>query len=179
MYEVVTEAAHHIAAREALLDDVMGPGRFRKSSERIREGRIPAEGLALACLAHVGGEMPELVGTVRLWHVGAGTAGEALLLGPLAVGLSHQGAGIGSMLMRAALERAAARGHRAVLLVGDPDYYARFGFSVALAGGLAMPGPFERHRFQGVELVKGALDGALGVVVPTGAFLEDGVARAA
>ncbi len=173
MYNVVTEAADHFYAREALLDRVMGPKRFKKSSEKIRRGRLPADGLALVCL-----DGQEVVGTVRLWHVNAGTAGEALLLGPLAVAQDRQGAGIGAKLMKAAIETARARGHKAILLVGDAEYYCRFGFSAEKAAGLAMPGPFERHRFQGLELVEGALNGATGVLRATGPMIEKTVRRA-
>jgi len=55
-----------------------------------------------------------------------GQAGWALI-GPLAVAPLHQGQGIGSALMGAALDR--LRGQApGVVLVGNPDYYRRFGF---------------------------------------------------
>ncbi|MGB3830579.1 MAG: N-acetyltransferase, partial [Mesorhizobium sp.] len=47
-FQIVAETVADIAAREALLDRAMGPGRRRKSSEKLRRGRKPAEGLALA-----------------------------------------------------------------------------------------------------------------------------------
>ena len=150
-------------AREKLLDAAMGEERVLKASERLREGRLPAYGLAL-----VAREAGQLVGSVRLWHVDAGGR-PALLLGPLAVAPDRQGEGIGSRLMRSALNRAAALGHRAVILVGDPEYYARFGFSAELTARLTIPGPVERRRFLGLELMPGALSGAAGPVVATGA----------
>ena len=70
--------------------------------------------------------------------------------------------------MRAAIAEAAARGHGAILLVGDPEYYARFGFSADKAELLVMPGPFERRRFLGLELKDGHLEGAAGVLVASG-----------
>ena len=54
------------------------------------------------------------------------------------------------------------------MLVGDPEYYSRFGFSGEKTGALWMPGPFERHRLLGRELKAGALDGARGMIAPTG-----------
>lgn len=157
--ERITDAA----AREALLDRALGDDRRLKPSERLREGRRPADGLALA--ARAGGR---LVGTVRLWPVSAGGR-PALLLGPLGVEPALQGAGIGSALMRTAIARAAALGHRAILLVGDPGYYRRFGFDAAVTGGLAMPGPADPTRLLGLELVPGALAGAAGPVLAAGA----------
>ena len=94
--------------------------------------------------------------------------GQGLLLGPLAVDPGQQGRGLGAQLMRVVLARAAERGHGAILLVGDAPYYARFGFSSALTGGLALPGPVERSRFLGLELRAGALDGTLGLVTASG-----------
>ena len=81
-----------------------------------------------------------------------------------------QGKGVGAGLMQVALARAADAGHGAVILVGDPEYYERFGFAADPAAGLVMPGPVERRRFLGLELARGALDGAEGAVVATGAW---------
>lgn len=160
-------AEHHrdVAARERLLDACFGAGRSAKTSERLREGRLPAHGLAFSA-THAG----RLVGTLRLWHVEAGAGRPALLLGPLAVDPAFQGQGLGRVLMQAGLGRAEALGHGAVLLVGDAPYYARFGFSEDLAAGLTLPGPFARERFLGLELGHGSLDGAEGLVRATGAL---------
>ncbi|GAB6845887.1 putative N-acetyltransferase YhbS [Methylorubrum rhodinum] len=163
MIQIRDEIASDVAVRERLLDACFGPARFLKTSQRLREGRLPARGLAVTA---VHGE--KLVGTVRLWEVAAGCGRPALLLGPLAVDPSLQGAGLGGALMRRALTRAAELGHGAVLLVGDAPYYARFGFTGERAAGLAMPGPFERERFLGLDLIPGALDGAEGVLHATG-----------
>lgn len=168
--EIVSEKPGDAAAREALLDRAMGPGRKRKSSEKLRRNRLPAEGLSLVARDGEG----VLLGTVRLWHVQAGVgrdgrAVDALLLGPLAVDPRAEGRGIGSALMREAVKRAAERGHGAVLLVGDAPYYARFGFSAEKTGSLVMPGPFERSRFLALELVDGWLDGACGLLTASGA----------
>ncbi|KQQ30707.1 GCN5 family acetyltransferase [Methylobacterium sp. Leaf123] len=165
MIQIRDEIASDIAAREHLLDACFGPGRFLKTSQRLREGRLPARGLALTAA-----RADRLVGTVRLWDVETGCGRPALLLGPLAVDPEIQGAGLGGALMRAALAQAAAFGHGAVLLVGDAPYYARFGFEPEKAAGLYMPGPFERERFLGLELAAGALAGAEGVLRATGAF---------
>ena len=56
----------------------------------------------------------------------------------------------------------------ATILVGDAPYYGRFGFSDRKTGQLTLPGPFERDRLLGLELRDGALDGAWGMVVPSG-----------
>jgi predicted N-acetyltransferase YhbS len=50
-----------------------------------------------------------------------------------------------------------------------PPYYARFGFSAEKMAGLSLPGPFERDRLLGRELVPSVLDGARGTIIATGA----------
>lgn len=168
-FTIDQENTGDVVARERLLDRAMGEGRFRKSSEKLRRGRMPAEGLALVARDPEG----HVIGTVRLWNVEAGVnstgnAVPALLLGPLAVDPAHEGKGIGGALMRAAVTEARDYGHGAVLLVGDPEYYERFGFFAGKARHLVMPGPFERRRFLALELKEGWLQGAAGVLVAAG-----------
>ena len=168
-FTIDTENPGDVVARENLLDQAMGPNRRRKSSETLRRGRVPAEGLALVARDPDG----HVIGTVRLWNVEAGVSREgvpvdALLLGPLAVDAAHEGKGIGGALMRAAIGEAKSRGHGAILLVGDAPYYERFGFFAAKAQHLVMPGPFERNRFLAIELKDGWLDGAAGMLVASG-----------
>jgi predicted N-acetyltransferase YhbS len=153
------EKTSDTAAREALLDAAYGPVRFEKPSQRLRAGRAPARGLSFVAID--GGRV---VGTVRLWEVTTGADRTALLLGPLAVEPVYRNRGIGSALMRHALKVSARRGHRAVLLVGDADYYGRFGFSAAKTGQLWLPGLTEKSRLLGCELSAGALDGVRGAI---------------
>jgi predicted N-acetyltransferase YhbS len=134
-------------ARERLLDTAFGVARFEKTVERLREGRLPAEGLAFAAKDARG-----LIGTLRLWHIRAGGT-PALLLGPLAVAKACRSQGIG---------------HAAVLLVGDASYYEPFGFSRRHTLGLSLPGPVDAQRFLGLELTPGALKGVRGIVTAAG-----------
>ena len=161
-FAIRAEKTSDAVAREALLDACFGENRHLRTCQRLRDGRAPAEGLAFSAMAE-----GKLVGTLRLWHVSAGGI-PALMLGPLAVEASSRELGVGTALMDHALA-AAARGHRAVILLGDAPYYARFGFSVEKMAELSLPGPFERDRLLGLELVAGALDGACGTIVATGA----------
>jgi len=161
-FVIRAERASDIVAREALLDACFGANRHTRTCQRLRDGRAPAEGLALSAVAR-----GKLVGTVRLWHVSAGGI-PALMLGPLAVEESSRQLGVGAALMDHALAAATARGHRAVILLGDAPYYARFGFSAEKTGALSLPGPFERDRLLGLELRDGALDGAWGMIAATG-----------
>lgn len=159
-FAVREEKTTDLAAREKLLDAAFGPARFLKTSERLRAGRTPADGLALIAADRD----DRLIGTIRLWPVSVGGQRPALLLGPLAVAVSARASGVGGALMRTALARAEALGHGAVLLVGDAPYYGRFGFDSRFTEKLSMPGPVERARFLGLELKPGALAGAHGRV---------------
>jgi predicted N-acetyltransferase YhbS len=163
MITIRRELGKDAAAREALLDLGYGAVRFSKVSHRLREGRLPAAGLAFVASDH-----GRLVGTVQLWDVAAGDGCPALLLGPLTVHPSHRDRGVGSALMRHALTAAAKLGHEAVMLVGDAAYYERFGFSNEKTRSLWLPGRYEAHRFLALELSPGALDGAIGLVRATG-----------
>ena len=165
-FAIRAERASDAVAREALLDASFGENRHLRTCQRLRDGRAPAEGLSLSAVA--GGR---LVGTLRLWHVSAGGQ-PALMLGPLAVEASSRQLGAGAALMARALAEAKARGHRAVVLLGDAPYYSRFGFSAAKTGQLSLPGAFERDRLLGLELQEGGLDGAWGMIAATGAPLR-------
>ena len=95
------------------------------------------------------------------------------MLGPLAVDPALRTLGIGGALMRHAIEEARKLGHQVIVLLGDAPYYARFGFSADKTAALSLPGPFERDRLLALELRVGALDGAAGMIVPTGARKPD------
>ncbi|MES9997232.1 GNAT family N-acetyltransferase [Desulfovibrio aminophilus] len=114
---------------------VHAPG-AEPTEHRIVE-RLRASGrLTLSLLAETGGEA---VGHVALSPavVGAARAGW-FLLGPVGVSPRFQGQGIGSALVRAALRRMREVRADGVVLVGDPAFYARFGF--AHTPGLFYPG---------------------------------------
>lgn len=164
MVTIRAEIPSDVPARERLLDRAFGRTRHRKTSARLRDGRLPADGLAFSAVSKSG----RLIGTIRLWDILAGSAGTSLLLGPLAVDGQYKGRGIGAALMKHALAEADKLGHASVVLVGDAPYYSRFGFRPELVADLHLPGPVERERFLGFEIIPGALDGAEGLVAATG-----------
>ena len=79
-----------------------------------------------------------------------------LALAPVSVMPDRQSKGVGSRLIREGLRRAKEQGWGAVFLLGEPDYYSRFGFRVDSAAGFGTPYPAE--FFMALELLPGALD---------------------
>jgi GNAT superfamily N-acetyltransferase len=95
--------------RDAVLARAMSPNWKKKTSQKLRAGRLPAEGLAFVARDNQG----RIVGTVRLWNIQAGIDAvgrpiTALMLGPLAVDPDAKSRGAGSLLMRHALSEAPA-----------------------------------------------------------------------
>lgn len=123
---------------EALLDHAFGPGRFAKSSERVREFAEFAPELSFCAL-----EGGRLLGVVRMWRVAVGDQ-PVTFLGPLAVDATQRKAGLGGLLVSRAYHAAASAREKGVLLVGDPPYFGRFGFNAV--PGVVMPGPADPRR---------------------------------
>ena len=129
---------------ERLYDDVFGPARSHKASYQYRDGVE-----AVAELSWIALEGDRVVGAIRYWPILVGETGHpALLLGPLAIAPDKAGKGIGRALMFKTLEIAAQLGHDLVLLVGDVEYYERFGFVPATPYGFVMPGETRPDRLQ-------------------------------
>jgi putative acetyltransferase len=85
-------------------------------------------------------------------------------LAPMAVAPPHQRSGIGSALVRAGLERCKELGFGAVVVLGHPEYYPRFGFSPASRFGIGCEYDVPDDVFMMLELQPGFLDGTSGVI---------------
>ena len=140
-----------------LLDAFGGP------EEGALVRRLRADGLARVELVAEGISGHILLGALDA--VAGGRPLPALALAPLAVRPERQGDGIGSALVRAALERAGAA---TVFVLGAPEYYGRFGFSAEAAA--AFKAPFGPPNFMALALVPGALDVRAGRVTYPAAF---------
>ena len=159
-YLIKPEPAVLAGAVERLYDDVFGPARFHKASYLFREGVAPVRELSWIAL-----EGDRLVGAIRYWPILVGETGHsALLLGPLAIAQDRAGKGIGRALMFKTLDLAAQLGHDLVLLVGDVDYYKRFGFVPATPHGFVMPGESRPDRLQVAPLKDNVLGRIAGEV---------------
>jgi putative acetyltransferase len=98
----------------------------------------------ISLVAEQGGAIVGHVMLSRMDVSGDGRAFRALGLGPVGVLPGAQGSGVGSALIRAALAIAGALGEELVFVLGEPDYYRRFGFSAEAAAPFDSPyaGPY-------------------------------------
>jgi len=158
-YSIVLDTPEHAGAVEALYDEVFGPGRFAKTAERLREGNTKIADASLVAIDAEG-----LAGVVRVWPVTVGEKGRAAFLGPIAVAGRRRGNGVAFKLMERAIGVCREQGYAAVILVGDLDYYERFGFKPS-GDRFQLPGPVDQRRVLIRELdARGSkLQGALGV----------------
>lgn len=91
-------------------------------------------------------------------------------LGPMAVLPTHQRQGIGSALVRHGLDRCKAMGCDAVVVLGHPEYYPRFGFVPASRYGVRCEYDVPDEVFMLIELRPGSLAGVSGEVLYHDAF---------
>lgn|SRR5258705_1275712 len=138
---------------------------FGREAQARLVDRLRASGkIALALVAE---EKERILGHVVFSKIVADAEGDevsALALAPLAVAPAFQRLGIGSALVSAGLERCRLERHSRVLVLGDPVYYARFGFVPAARYGLRCPFPVPDNSFMAIELDPGAFAGVSGTV---------------
>jgi predicted N-acetyltransferase YhbS len=132
---------------ENLLDAAFGQDRRQKTAYRLRDGSAPLDTLGFV----VRRDDDHLCGSIEFWPVDlvddvTGNRSPAVLLGPIAVAEGCRGQGLGGTLIRAGIEAARANGHQTIILVGDPEYYGRFGFTDVATKGWSLPGPYEQRR---------------------------------
>ena len=150
-------AADHDAIR-AVLDAAFG----NDHASLIVDG-VRAEGAVLAEL--VAEQNGEIVGQVLFSRMTVTPAGLFGGLGPVGVRPDLQNGGFGDALCRAGIDAVRALGAEAVVVLGHPPYYPRFGFSHAAASKIASPFS-DRPAFMAMALVPGALDAPLKVDYP-------------
>jgi putative acetyltransferase len=138
---------------------------FGRDAEAVLvEALRGAGGVTLSLVARVG---EQVVGHILFSPVEIDRGGShdvAVGLGPMAVLPEHQRHGVGAQLIRAGLERLREAGHGAVVVLGHPDYYPRFGFVRASHFGLRWEVECPDEAFMALELREGFLGTRPGIV---------------
>jgi predicted N-acetyltransferase YhbS len=150
---LTVENPEHAVQIEGVLDRAFGPGRFAKTSERVRERGVRHE-LALSRVAL--DAAGNVIGVCRIYAAHAGAP--IFFLGPLAVDPNAQQAGLGLVLVRECVTACRAAGGAPIVLVGAERFFRPAGFSVVPVGRLSMPGPTDPARLLWLELRPGGLD---------------------
>lgn len=127
-------------AIERLLDAAFGSDRHSRTAYRLRVGSKPISALSFALL-----DDGQPIACILCWPVAIGSA-KLVLVGPVAVHPAHQNAGHGSQLMHHMVAAADTIATPAMVMIGDPEYYGRFGFTADATGRWEMPGPWEPRR---------------------------------
>jgi putative acetyltransferase len=139
-------------------------GAFGRADEAELVARLRADEDAMfELVAEDNGAVQGHILFSRLWADRTGLYGA---LAPLTVRPERQGEGLGSHLVRTGLECAKEFGCQGLLVLGDPAYYGRFGFSADAAGGVIAP--FRgMAAFQALALEDGAFSERLSVAYPS------------
>lgn len=135
------------AAIHTLVAAAFGRAAEAELVDRLRR----ASALAHSLVAESGGTLAGHVALSAVSVQGAFMPG-VLGLAPLAVHPEHQRRGVGSALVEAALAAAKGEGARLIVVLGEPDYYRRFGFRAASGLGLSCPWPAAGEAFQALVL---------------------------
>ncbi len=162
MYHLSIETRDDWWEVEALYDTCFAPGRELLSSYRLRDGIDKIHDLSMI----LRDDKNVISAAIRYWPVSIiekSKSVEALLLGPIATHPTRQGEGLGGQLIFESLNRAKLLGWERVLLVGDVEYYSRFGFS--RLEGVIMASPTNPSRVLGYELVDEAWRDIKGQIV--------------
>jgi putative acetyltransferase len=164
LLQIVTATPDRYAAIAELNRAAFGSNAEGALVSRLRDnGLVLAERIAL--------DVDEVVGHIVFSGLSVeieGRAVRAAALAPMAVHPDRQRNGIGSRLVQDGLAVLRSIGCEAVIVLGHPDYYPRFGFSAALTEGLTAP--FRGKAFMALELIPGTVDGHTGSVTYPDAF---------
>lgn len=138
--------------------------------ERVRASRgfVPE----LSLVAEVNGTIVGHALFSEVQIVCEGASWTVLALGPIAVLPEFQKQGIGGQMIRAGFERATALSYGAIVLIGHPTYYPRFGFVPGSRFGLQCSIPVPDEVFMVYLLRPDGLEGIRGTVVFPLAFEE-------
>ncbi|HEX4949473.1 MAG TPA: N-acetyltransferase [Blastocatellia bacterium] len=133
---------------------------FDSTAEADLVDKLRANGKSIVSLVAV--EDDQIVGHILFSEV---TLGDATIIGlaPVSVLPSQQKQGIGALLINAGIEACRNAGYTAMVVLGHPEYYPRFGFIPACRFGIKSEYDVSDETFMAMELQPGALVNCAGV----------------
>lgn len=157
--------------REAFLNEEYSDKTEHFLVKRIRNSDAVIPELSLVALT----QAKEVVGHIlssKITIADGEKAADSLALAPVSVAPGYQGKGIGSQLIRSALNKAKEGGFQSVIVLGHKDYYPKFGFKPASLWNIQAPFEVPDEVFMALELTENALEKAAGVAHYSKAFSE-------
>ena len=147
---------------EQLLDLVFTPRRKLLSSYQLRSSANKVNKLSYV----IKDSSNSVVGSIRFWNIKIDShSSRGLLLGPLAIHPIYQSEGLGEKLVFKGIEQAYADNWNWVILVGDVDYYSKFGFSKKPIRGISLGDGLDDARLLGLDINGRFLNQAVGVLI--------------
>ena len=162
---LLLEAKNDHIEVERLLDLVFTPRRKLLSSYQLRNSANKVDNLSYV----IKDNSKKVVGSIRFWNVKVDShSSRGLLLGPLAIHPIYQSEGLGEKLVLNGIEKAHSDNWNWIVLVGDLDYYSKFGFSKNPTRGISIRNSLDNSRLLGLDINDRFLEAAVGSLIEAG-----------
>ena len=159
---LLPEAKNDRKEVEQLLDLVFTPRRKLLSSYHLRSSANKVNMLSYVLKDNSN----NVVGSIRFWNIKIeGHSSRGLLLGPLAIHPIYQSEGLGEKLVLNGIEKARVDKWNWVVLVGDFEYYSKFGFSKDPTIGISIGDGFDTEGLLGLDINGSFLEEAVGILI--------------
>ncbi len=147
---------------ERLLDLVFTPRRKLLSSYKLRGSVNKVDNLSYVLKDNLN----KIVGSIQFWNIRLDNhKSKGLLLGPLAIHPIYQSEGLGEKLVLTGLEKAYVNNWNWIVLVGDINYYSRFGFNKKATHGVTIGNGLDNARLLGLDIKDSYLEASFGSLV--------------
>ena len=144
------------------MDLVFTPRRKLLSSYQLRNSANKVDNLSYV----IKDNSKKVVGSIRFWNIKVDShSSRGLLLGPLAIHPIYQSEGLGEKLVLNGIEKAHSDNWNWIVLVGDLDYYSKFGFSKNPTRGISIRNSLDNSRLLGLDINDSFLEAAVGSLI--------------
>ena len=159
---LLLEAKNDHLEVERLLDLVFTPRRKLLSSYQLRGSANKVDNLSYVLKDNSN----KIVGSIQFWNIRlVNHKSKGLLLGPLAIHPIYQSEGLGEKLVSTGIEKAHADNWNWIVLVGDINYYSRFGFNKEATHGVTIGNGLDNARLLGLDIKDSYLEASVGSLV--------------